>query len=66
MEGDDVDETRKMVDQRLSRQSWRRLAQRGLCCARCGGSEGVWVPKVICRACQRPKRQDTSTSEGLR
>lgn len=61
-----MDETSKAGERRVSRRSWQRLAQRGLCCARCGGSEGVWVAKVICPACRRPKRQDTGTSEGLR
>lgn len=42
------------------------MAARGLCCARCGGSEGVWVPRVLCPACRRPKRQDADKIGGRR
>jgi hypothetical protein len=61
-----VDETRKAVDRRTSRREWQRLAARGLCCSGCGGSEGVWVPRVLCPACRRPMRQEAAKSGGQR
>jgi hypothetical protein len=42
----------KQVGGRIGRRGWQRLANRGVCCARCGGSEGVWVPRVLCPPCR--------------
>ena len=42
----------KVGKHRISRRSWQRLADRGLCCSRCGGEGGVWVPRVLCPACR--------------
>gem|GEM_PF-4281213 len=61
-----MDETRKAVDRRISRREWQRLAARALCCSGCGGSEGVWVPRVLCPACRRPVRQGIAKSGGQR
>jgi hypothetical protein len=47
-----VEERYGQLSRRVTRRSWQRLADRGLCCCRCGGSEGVWAPKVFCRACR--------------
>jgi hypothetical protein len=54
---DKVRDTSEAVERRASRRMWQRLAARGLCCSGCGGSEGVWVPRVLCPACRRPMRQ---------
>lgn len=38
--------------QHMRIRDWQRLADRGLCCSRCGGTQGVWAPKVLCPSCR--------------
>lgn len=47
-----VEERYSQLSRRVTRRTWQRLADRGLCCCRCGGSEGVWVPRVLCPGCR--------------
>jgi hypothetical protein len=61
-----MNETRKAADRHVSRRSWQRLADRGLCCTRCGGSEGVWAPKVMCPGCKRSAWPSSNASEAAR
>jgi hypothetical protein len=56
----------KAADRRVSRRSWQRLADRGLCCTQCGGSEGVWAPKVLCPRCKRSAGPSSKATEAAR
>ncbi|MDQ1246316.1 MAG: hypothetical protein QG597_684 [Actinomycetota bacterium] len=44
--------TKDQRPRRMRMREWRRAAERGLCCSRCGGSQGVWAPKVLCPRCR--------------
>jgi hypothetical protein len=56
-------ETREQVTRRTTRRGWQRLADHGLCCARCGGVGGVWVRKVLCASCTTAQQISNSASE---